>query len=75
MIRNRISRFLGDRRENISEFKRGAGISYSAAFGLYHEKSQRVDLPTLEKVCRYLGKDIGEVLYLEPPLGEEGQDE
>ena len=71
MIRNRVSIILGERKENISEFSRGADISYSAAFGLYHEKSQRVDLPTLEKVCRYLGRDIGEVLYLEPPLDKE----
>ena len=74
MIRNKLSTILGTRRENLSSFARGAQIAYSTASMLYHEQGIRLDLPVLEKVCRYLGKDIGEVLYLDPPLGEEVED-
>jgi putative transcriptional regulator len=75
-VRNRISTLLGERRENISNFARGAGIAWSTAHRLYHDRMKMVDFEVLEKACRYLGRDIGEVIYLDPPLGgeEDGQE-
>jgi DNA-binding Xre family transcriptional regulator len=52
---NRFSRLLGERRLAIREVSRMTGISYRALFDLYHDKSTRIDLATIDKLCRALG--------------------
>ena len=51
---NRLSRILGGRRMTVKELAEGAGISYGAALDLYHARSTRVDLETINRICTFL---------------------
>ncbi len=62
MIENRLSRLLGERRMSISELERQTGIPYTSLHALYHGTSKRVDLATLDKLCRALGVGVGDIL-------------
>ncbi|MDP8909298.1 MAG: helix-turn-helix transcriptional regulator [Chloroflexota bacterium] len=62
MIENRLSRLLGERRMSISELERRTGVPYTSLHALYHGTSKRVDLATLDKLCRALGVGVGDIL-------------
>lgn len=65
-IENRVSTLLGARRESISDLARGAGISYPAAQALYHGATKMISLDLLEKVCKYLDCQPGDILVYVP---------
>jgi putative transcriptional regulator len=72
MIVNRLSRLLGDRRMSIAELQRQTGLSYVTLWNLYQGKSTRVDFETLNKICRALDVQIGDILEYAPdqePVG------
>ncbi|MDP9353161.1 MAG: helix-turn-helix transcriptional regulator [Chloroflexota bacterium] len=66
MIDNRLSEVLGRRRMNVSELARGAGISRSAAHKLYHDRTESFDRDVLDRVCAFLGVDVGDLLVYVP---------
>jgi len=53
LLTNRVSRLLGDRRLSIREAARLTGVSYRALFELYHDRTARIDLVTLDRLCNY----------------------
>ena len=65
-IRNRISRAMGERRLKIADLARLSGLSYQTVFDLYHGKARRIDLATLDKLCRALGVQVGELFEYVP---------
>lgn len=64
MIRIHLSRLMGERRLKIADVARDTGISRSALTRLYYEDIERLDLESLETLCRYLGVDIPDMLEL-----------
>jgi putative transcriptional regulator len=60
-IRNRVSRAMGERRLKIVDVARLSGLSYQTVWDLYHGKAQRIDLGTLDKLCRALGVQVGDL--------------
>ena len=54
-ISNNISKLLGIRRENISEFARNINISYTTAHDLYHGKSKGITFDLMNRLCFYFG--------------------
>ena len=66
VLRNRLSRLMGERRIGIKQVAEGSGVSYRAVFDLYHERSQRVDLHTLNRLCNYLQVPVGDILEWTP---------
>ena len=64
MIRIHLSRLMGERRLRIADLVRETGLSRSALTRLYYEDVDRLDLDALEKLCRYLGVDIADMLEL-----------
>jgi putative transcriptional regulator len=65
-IRNRVSRAMGERRLKIADVARLSGLSYQTVWDLYHGKAQRIDLTTLDKLCRALGVQVGELFEYVP---------
>ena len=53
VLTNRLSRLIGERRVSIREVSRETGIAYRAVFDLYHDRSTRLDLHTLNRLCNY----------------------
>nr|WP_321239979.1 helix-turn-helix transcriptional regulator [uncultured Tolumonas sp.] len=64
MIKCHLSALLGARRLKISDVVRDAGINRNTLTRLYHETNNRIDFETLEKLCRYLECEIGELLEI-----------
>ena len=73
-LKNRLSRLLGDRRITMKQVADGTGLTYRVVLDLYHDRSTRVDLATLAKICDYLRVPVSELLEWTPPAGagEEG---
>ena len=70
MIRNRLSRLMGERRVTVADLMRATGLSRTTLHDLYHDKSTRVDFTTLDKLCSYFGVDTQQLLEWQP--GAEG---
>jgi putative transcriptional regulator len=64
MIRLHLSRLMGERRLKIADVVRDTGISRTALTRIYHEKVERLDLETLEILCRYLDVEVADMLEL-----------
>lgn len=62
MIVNRLSRILGERRMSVRELQRRTGLAYVTVYNLYSGKSGRVDFDTLDKICRALEIQPGDIL-------------
>ncbi len=66
MIKCRLSRLLGDRRMSILELKRRTDLSYVTLQNLYHEKTTGVAFDTIDKICKSLECNTGDLLeYVE----------
>ena len=55
MIVNRVSRLLGERRQSVMDLSRDTGIAYTTAHDLYRGKVKRIDLATLDRLCKHFG--------------------
>lgn len=66
MIVNRISRLMGERREGVTDVSRATGIPYSSMYELYADRVKRIDLATLNKLCRHFGVPVGDILEYQP---------
>ncbi|NOU82794.1 helix-turn-helix domain-containing protein [Paenibacillus sp. LMG 31459] len=68
MIKNNLSEILGRQRLKVRDVVRGTGLATNTVSGLYHDTSKRVDLDTLDKLCTFLGVNVGEILeHVEEP--------
>jgi putative transcriptional regulator len=61
VIDNHISEILGRRRENVSDLARGAGLSRTTCHALYHATSSGVTFDVMDRLCRYLDCQPGEL--------------
>ncbi len=66
MIENRISILMGARRMGITDLAREAGVAYNTAYGLYRGTTRRIDFDTVEKLCRFFGCGVGDLLVYRP---------
>jgi putative transcriptional regulator len=62
MIQMHLSRLLGERRIKIAELSRKTGISQHALLKLYHEKTEKVRLDTLERICQALDCQVADLV-------------
>lgn len=65
MIKCHLSTLLGAKKLKIADVVRDTGINRSTVNRLFHETNNRIDFETLEKLCTYLGCEVGELLELE----------
>ncbi len=66
MIKCRLSRLLGDRKMSVLELKRRTDLSYVTLQNLYHEKTTGVTFYTIDKICKSLECNTGDLLeYVE----------
>lgn len=62
MIKCHLSRLMGERKLKIADLARAIGVHRNTITLLYYEKAKRVDLDVLDKICRYFGCDVGDIL-------------
>ncbi|MGD6739506.1 helix-turn-helix domain-containing protein [Photobacterium leiognathi subsp. mandapamensis] len=64
MIKCNLSAIMGAKRLKIADVVRDAGINRNTVTRLYHETNNRIDFDTLEKLCRYLNCEVGDLLEI-----------
>lgn len=73
MIKCHLSRILGERKLKVAEIARDTEINRNTLHRLYNETATRVDLEVVEKLCRHLDIEVGELFELvdapENPVG------
>ena len=62
MIRIHLSRILGEHKEKISDLQRSTGLARNTLAGLYREETKRIDLETLDAICRHYKCTVGELV-------------
>jgi putative transcriptional regulator len=60
LIVNRVSEIMGIERLKVSDVVKGTGLATNTVSGLYHDKAKRIDFETLDKLCAFFGRDVGE---------------
>ena len=55
---------MGEKRLRISDVMRDTGINRGTITRLYQETAERVELESIEKLCRYLDCEIGDIFEL-----------
>jgi|GEM_PF-1763673 len=58
---NRLSRLCGERRLTVQDVAKGSGISYRTLHDLYHARTTRIDLETLNKMCAFFEVEPGQI--------------
>ncbi|WP_425459956.1 helix-turn-helix domain-containing protein [Hydrocarboniclastica marina] len=61
MIKCHLSRLMGEKKLKIVDVARETGVNRGTVTRLYHETASRVELETIEALCRYLGCDVGDL--------------
>ena len=61
VIKCELHKILGERRMHLSELQRETGLSYTTLHNLYYERSTRIDLNTIDQICRVLEIQPGEL--------------
>jgi putative transcriptional regulator len=62
MIRIHLSRILGEHKQKIADLQRETGLSRNTIAGLYRETTARIDLETLDALCRHYKCTVGDIL-------------
>ena len=52
MLKNHLSKLMGEKRYTIIEVSRKTGLTTSTIANLYNDKVKRLDFDTLEKLCK-----------------------
>lgn len=64
MIHCRLAALMAEKKMKISDMARETGVPRSSITALYKETAERVDLESIETLCRYFECELGEFLYL-----------
>lgn len=65
MITFQLKKLLDERKITMYRLARDTGVSDRTIAGMYHNKIQRLDLPLLDKICRYLECQPGDIIIMQ----------
>ncbi|WP_324270319.1 helix-turn-helix transcriptional regulator [Fusobacterium polymorphum] len=66
MIKIKVSDFMGKHKLTIKKLAEETSLSKPTIASLYHEKTQRVDFDTIEKLCKYFNCKIEDLFEYIP---------
>lgn len=75
MIKCHLSRLMGERKLKIIDVARGSGVPRHMVAKLYYETAKRVDLETIDRLCRFFNCQVGDLFEYIPEKHTERQDE
>lgn len=61
-IKSKLSILMGVKRYNIQDVYEKTGLARSTIASLYHDKTQRIDYETLDKLCKLFECSTGDVI-------------
>ncbi|HBG48393.1 MAG TPA: hypothetical protein DDW90_02575 [Cyanobacteria bacterium UBA9971] len=62
MIKNNLSKILGERRIKMSELIELTGLGRSTVERVYYDKGENISYTTINKICNALEISVGELL-------------
>jgi putative transcriptional regulator len=62
VIKIHLSRLMGERKLKIADVQRETGLARNTISGLYQETTARIDLATLDTLCKLFGCTVGELV-------------
>ena len=65
MIRCRLSTLMGQRKLKVADVVRATGVPRTTVTALYKETAERIDLDSIEALCRYFECDVGDLFQFE----------
>lgn len=74
MIRIHLSRLLGENKEKLADLIRSTGLARNTVSGLYQETTSRLDLDTLNAICKHYECNIADLLEYVPDKEEPTRD-
>lgn len=66
MIKNHLSKLMGEKRYSIVEVSRLTGMSPSTISNIYNEKIKRMDYDTVDKLCKLFNCKIQDLIEYIP---------
>ncbi len=69
MIRCRLAFLLAEKKLKIADVSRDTGLNRSTLTAMYYETTQRIDLESVNALCRYFGCKV-EDLFVYVPDGD-----
>lgn len=66
MIKIHLSRLMGENKEKLADLIRSTGLARNTVAGLYRETTARIDLETLNALCKHYGCSVAELLEYVP---------
>ena len=70
MIVNRLSALMGERRISVAQLSHRAELSYATVKRMYDGTAERLDMDTLNSLCRALRVEPGDILKYVPEEAE-----
>lgn len=70
MVKNHLSRLLGERRWSQAQLARVTGIRASTINDIFNEFAERISLDHLSRICEALDCDISDILEYIPDQKE-----
>jgi len=61
MIKCHLSKLMGEKKLKIVDVARDTGVNRGTITRLYHETASRVELETIDALCRYLDCEVGDL--------------
>ena len=66
MIKVHLGRLLGKKRMTMAALQRRTGLDKNTISRLYHGKTESISFTTLDRICRAMECEVGDVLEYEP---------
>ncbi len=66
MIKNNLSKLLGEKRLTQADLARATGIRPATINELYHELSERISFEQLDRICEVLECEVSDLLIYLP---------
>lgn len=61
-VRCKLSTLMGEKRYKIQDIYEKTGLSRGTISNLYHDKMQRIDYETLNKLCELFDCSVGDLI-------------
>ena len=66
MVKCHLSRLMGERKLKISDVARETGLHRNSVTLLYNESATRVDLETIDQLCKLFGCNVSDLFEFIP---------
>jgi len=74
MIKCNLSRLMGEHKHSIQDVHNATGISRATLTRLYYETNNAIHYETMNRLCMFYGRNLGELMEWVPDLDQTGGD-